>query len=580
MQKVSRSLIVLRHQLQQAVTDQDYRLFNTASFILSEAIELWSENDKAKTALRNVQVEHARCALNKGDLDLCQELIDQSQTEDHKLISKLFAALRSRKLQARRTKRLKVVLVALVCALLGTCTYVVIEYLKFFGDWSTIVEVDFHKDLITSNDRSHFAGITFKDPALQTIVPTPPVDEGLTLSEGTWAWFDDVSIRGHCRITLELEIPINDAVEICLGTRNEPVLEFSDMPAGYWAILSPTLTKIAAYPDQRVGAYTDSERAIQLTGTQGIVRSEQRHQLRIERRGTQIDMFVDGKLALRRDFVLPLSGDGYTGFGIRAWQGTAFYSCQVERLTLPQRTSPIVAGDSLVRHGQLPLALNEYLTLANDFEGTDIEAESLAKGVLTWAKLNKPDLRQTIYNRFTSLENTAWSMAIYKAQALDHWQAERFAAALRLVESILAYDPGDIILFDILNTKRKGLPKDIALACATLLIQHCYGTSLDLSHLGLDALPLAIPAQVTSLDISHNQFAVAPDIAHLQLQRLLCQGNQLSSLKFVAEQPLIEINFSHNEIENIDHLRGLPLKKITGEHNQIAHLNALIDHTT
>ena len=66
-----------------AIDEQEYQLFNKSAFILDEAIELWSENKKAQSLRHEVEQTHAQCAHNKGDLDLCQEILEQATYFQH-----------------------------------------------------------------------------------------------------------------------------------------------------------------------------------------------------------------------------------------------------------------------------------------------------------------------------------------------------------------------------------------------------------------------------------------------------------------------------------------------------------------
>lgn len=84
-----------------ATVSGDYNLFSQAIFGFREALELWSANEQARSGLVRAQFFYAKCAFEKGDLDLAQSVLDAS-CPDHVDLLKQVSDERERRLAAKR----------------------------------------------------------------------------------------------------------------------------------------------------------------------------------------------------------------------------------------------------------------------------------------------------------------------------------------------------------------------------------------------------------------------------------------------------------------------------------------------
>jgi len=92
-------------ELQEAAAQQDYELFAKSLFGFREALELWQDNAAAQAGIVRAQLDYARCALAKGDLDLAGSTLDPN-CPDHQELAREVREAQLRQQVARRRLRL------------------------------------------------------------------------------------------------------------------------------------------------------------------------------------------------------------------------------------------------------------------------------------------------------------------------------------------------------------------------------------------------------------------------------------------------------------------------------------------
>jgi hypothetical protein len=122
-QSHSESLVLTAHanqNLQKARAANDYQLFARALYGFQESLTLWDGNKRARTLLKETQLDYATCALNNGDLDLAGTLLDTSHEDHQALMTKIEAARQERDARQRRLKMAKMAVAALVAGIILT----------------------------------------------------------------------------------------------------------------------------------------------------------------------------------------------------------------------------------------------------------------------------------------------------------------------------------------------------------------------------------------------------------------------------------------------------------------------------
>jgi WD40 repeat protein len=121
----SESLVLTAHanlNLQKARETGDYPLFARALYGFQESLNLWSANDRARVLLDETQIDYAKCAMAKGDLDLGASLLDVANPKQAELLATINVARADRDLRQRRLRRAKQAVAALLAAVVTIIT--------------------------------------------------------------------------------------------------------------------------------------------------------------------------------------------------------------------------------------------------------------------------------------------------------------------------------------------------------------------------------------------------------------------------------------------------------------------------
>jgi len=113
--------------LVEAEKSRDYQDFARSVFGLQEALELWSDNHRAREKLTGVKLAYASCAMTKGDLDLADSLLDAVEPSYIVLREQINVAKSERNARQQRLKFFVNVARALVAAV------VLISTVAFFA---------------------------------------------------------------------------------------------------------------------------------------------------------------------------------------------------------------------------------------------------------------------------------------------------------------------------------------------------------------------------------------------------------------------------------------------------------------
>ena len=105
-----------------ACENQDYERFAKALFGFREALTLWEGNEAAQAGVIQAQLEYARSAFSKGDLDLAGSTLDQECPAHQSLTGEITQALERREGARRRLKLFRVAALTLTAAVIVILT--------------------------------------------------------------------------------------------------------------------------------------------------------------------------------------------------------------------------------------------------------------------------------------------------------------------------------------------------------------------------------------------------------------------------------------------------------------------------
>ena len=106
------------NDLRRACDERDYELFAQALFGFREALKLWEDNTDARAGVTETQLQFARCAYEKGDLDLAASTLDSDCSTHQSLAVDIEHARRRRAGARRRLKLLRAAALSLTAAVI------------------------------------------------------------------------------------------------------------------------------------------------------------------------------------------------------------------------------------------------------------------------------------------------------------------------------------------------------------------------------------------------------------------------------------------------------------------------------
>jgi Leucine-rich repeat (LRR) protein len=258
-------------------------------------------------------------------------------------------------------------------------------------------------------------------------------------------------------------------------------------------------------------------------------------------------------------------------------------SISVYRLALPEKASPLIAGDSLVEGMHFKEAISKYVTIAENYGITQVTEQALAKAYVTAAtKLTTDrdkilnDIREQIRTKFPKFRYLEMTLEV---DAIVHWREKNYRESLNMVAKIFKINPNTNVVLRLLECQHSPLTPDISEELLTWISKTKNIKRLNLSNLGLESLDPIKDLPLTFLDCSNNQLTALDALKDMELETFSCSNNQIASLKPLREMPLRDLNCSNNQIKNLDPLRKMPIKHLDCSYNKIEDLEPLKDMT-
>ncbi len=494
---------------------------------------------------------------------------------------------------ARRHRTTVLSVSVMLFLLLLTGLYAMLEFSRQHGDWILAFERDF-----TAPDAA-LNGIAFYDGTLTK--PVPPwtlADGGLKMHRGEWLWLTDTRIKENVRMVLEVfSASPGNAFEVCLNSRFEPLTAWWHLPGGYAFHTSGYRGAMdLIYRNEKSGAPE-----IVSAAASGI-RNGARNRIEIERVNEKLSVTVNGRVLSAVD-LFPLAGREYEQIGLRSF-GSASVLCSMEvfRLALPEKASPVIAGDALVETRHFEDAIDKYLTIADDYLRGPVAEEALAKAYATAAgsiadeqKRSQIliDIKRRIASRFSTF---AYREKILEIDALMLWRSGNWKASLSIVDDIFQQNPNTGIVKNILQLPHRQLPDYIIPELMRNLVRTKEIARLNLSGYGIRDLTPLSGMKLVYLDCSDNQLTSLAGLDGMPLEFLGCSGNRITSLEPLRGVPLrtlycqenliqdlspldsrtlIELNCSWNRLSSLESLRGFALDRLFCRGNGIVSLDPL-----
>jgi serine/threonine protein kinase/class 3 adenylate cyclase len=380
--------------------------------------------------------------------------------------------------------------------------YSYIEWRKEWGDWTEAMNVDFS----TSPDgtaqgewlKERFA---FENPQATLEVEPWSVGHGaMLMRQHEWCWLKKVQISADSKVVVDLRFSGKpEAFQISINSKRR-LRQSENDPPGYscrFGIWGGSMDLIAQNDLDRKGDLN----SLLVSSTPHKTSEGEPHDpnenaatrkivLTFQRQGDTVSLLVNGQEAHHEVYLMPLIGEhdphadrdaNYDSIGIRTWgRNVEVLRVRAYRFKLPEKASPIVAGDALVESGYLDDAVRKYKTIASDYQSVSksIPALALTKGYLLaphltdsnvagkWQNYFLGELRKPValtwWQSIQGDARTKYLGRVREIEALIQWNKGMYQKALGSFPDIFRANPASKIVIECLQSEHKPLEAKVS----------------------------------------------------------------------------------------------------------------------
>lgn len=484
----------------------------------------------------------------------------------------------------------------------GIAFYTAMEIPRWQSGWIKVVEHDF---MTAAPDLSQ---LQFRNPVLQKgASPWEWVKGGgLLAREGEYLVLAK-KIPGNVKVEVTLEFAsITDVFEICINANVDKGL------ADWWRSPDSYSFRVAESEGEKDCIIKNTSlRRIQqeyIGAAESRIQPHSVITVTAERIEDTLTLSVDGRKHIMAVDYFPLSGKEQSGIAIKAMSGSMkIRKISLYRLSQPEKTTPLIAGDTLVELLLYDTAIEKYLSIAEDYGKSFLAEKALLKAYMTAASKISDRKKRLEYLLVIKREisskfpNYKYLQETLEMDSLVLWRAGRHKEALHLAGQVLRMNPESRVMADIICLHHSPIDPAVSGEFFNLLRRTKNLTSLDLSGYGLNSLEALAGMRLTYLDCSNNYLENLNGIENMPLNVLVCRNNRLediSAAKFLPLKsfscdnnnisdlsplvncPLVLLDCSDNSVQDLSPLSGLPLERFGCRGNKIEDLSPVSGMTT
>ncbi len=473
-------------------------------------------------------------------------------------------------------KRHKIILSSLAIILFLSASfgsYALYELSRQRSDWTLIFSEDFTKGDPSISDIQFFNS-NLSEPAQ----PWKCDQDGLKMVRGEWLWPKSVKVNEDVKVVAKVLCAENpDALEVCLNSRIEPLKEWWHVPAGY-------SFQFAGFGGSKdiIFKNEDAFAPDVLMAIESKFEVSKPHTVVFRREDEKLSMTIDGEETLQASDIFRPIGPHLDKVGVRTFSNSMkLQSLSVYRLSLPEKASPIIAGDVLVETQHFEEAIDKYLTIADNYGKTPLAELALTKAYIAAAsKLKNPvdrnrlliDVKKLIANRFPSFK---YRERIVEVDSLMYWRERQYKEALSLLPELFELNPNTNAVSKLLQFQHQRLPKEVITELFSWIQKTPNMKRLNISNLGVESVKPLAGLPLIYLDCSSNDISSLEGLEGMRLEVLSCQTNKIADLEPLRDMPLKNLNCQENLIKDISPLEKMPLKDLNCNWNKLISLDPL-----
>ena len=456
------------------------------------------------------------------------------------------------------------------------------EYTQRKAGWEVVSQGDF-----TSGEWEYaMKDLEFRDGFLQKKTQPwqiLPGGKGLQSRYGQWLIWK-TPIPENVQLELTVAMPrSSDLLEICIhGDLNTPLSELWQSPASYSFRFSEfDGEKHAIMKNSGGKKFSSICLGVAEAGQPGALKELT---ITVERKNEELLFHTGTSGVIKVTDHFPAAGEKLRQVGLRAYSADIrILRYRLRKLALPEKVTPLLAGDTLMELQLYPQAVEKYLSAARDFSSASLTERALFKAYGAGIRIPEKKARERALARIKQGIVGRGNSFRYRDEVRELdisllWQEGEYARALAFARSLLKEKPSSSIMQEILQLPHKLLPMEVQGEFLTLIGKSRNLKRLDLSDYGLHSLQALQGMELTYLDCSGNQLTTLQGIEGMALQVLIASGNHLESLEEIRGMPLKSLSFRGNYVKDLSILAESPmLTLLDGSSNRIEDLAPLAD---
>lgn len=384
--------------------------------------------------------------------------------------------------------------------------------------------------------------------------------DGVLLHEKNLFWLDGITDRGDVRLTAEVVWPhVVDGLVMHVNARRDQAIDKVDLVPGFGC-------HVGAYLGTRtfISVTWPKERHLPFRFASPELVPGRPYQVTLTHAGGRVSVAIDGAVILDQEVVLPPRGPEFSGFALRPWSDVLLRRLTIERLGLPERPSPLLAGDTLLAGDNPEQAVSVFEQVAADHPGSALAEDALARAVLAACKSRTVDAWEAPLARLEqSFPASRMLQPCLEAEAATRWARGDLEAAVGLAEAVLRRFPDSHIAVSLLHRRPEQMPRPVLDALLALV-----GRTRDVEHLDLSLLPITDLGflrgmRLRHLNIQRTAVSDLAPLAGMPLVDLVARYTPLRDLAPLAGMPLHILHLDDTRVDDLGVLAGMPLRRFS-----------------
>ncbi len=324
-------------------------------------------------------------------------------------------------------------------------SYFIWEYQKHWGSWSSVYTWD-HRQVSPNHDFAVYDAFLSKQEKLFN-----QDSSGLLLKKMNWLQIVPIDITGDIRVICRIKTSHRlDAFEIAINAAVAPLDNMYAVPTSYSFQIGGYLgkTDFATVNHQ-------SKIPVWLKSAATKMQPNQELEIQVERIGETFSLTVNREKTVETQNLLPLHSPRNNSVLLRSMADSVhLLSLQIYRMSMPEKTSPLVAGEVMASYGFTDAAINYFEHIGNDYKGHDIAVSALVKAYLieSGKKPLETEKEKAIYQIITKqYPNSPYRLSAVEAYTVKCLNAGRTDEALDNLQRVLQDKPSSLLPLEFLS---------------------------------------------------------------------------------------------------------------------------------